>query len=243
MPDALQQIDAALQNMQTLADGPSRPTATRTRKKPRWSRRFWLWPLTTVVLAVLPFVALVRGSVVAYLAYGLGPWLAVGAGLGLTVLLLLAYALLLGWMLRGRIGVAGWLAKALVVLVLLYGGYALVYVSAENVKRSEIQDTYMDLHPLLRLATSTLVLADAGLVITDGARTPADYARMGLPVNERSLHFEQAATGYVHALDLRTSGRPAWQNRLMQGYFAAMGFHTLRHTGTADHLHVSLPVR
>ncbi len=63
---------------------------------------------------------------------------------------------------------------------------------------------------------------------------------MGLPVYERSLHFEQA-DGYIHAMDLRTLGRGEWRNRLMELYFRTLGFRTLRHVGTADHLHVSLP--
>jgi len=33
------------------------------------------------------------------------------------------------------------------------------------------------------------------------------------------------------------------RNRLVQAYFWSMGFATLRHVGTADHLHVELPLR
>ena len=76
----------------------------------------------------------------------------------------------------------------------------------------------------------------------DAARKPEDYAAMGLPVYENSLHFEQP-DGYVHAVDLRTLGRSAWKNFVMSGYFRLMGFRILRHVGTADHLHVSLPAR
>ena len=90
--------------------------------------------------------------------------------------------------------------------------------------------------------TSTLILADGSLVITDTSREAADYRRMGLPVQQRSLHYRQA-DGWSHAIDLRTSGRAAWQNAWMQVYFEAMGFQTLRHVGTADHLHVALPVQ
>jgi len=121
-------------------------------------------------------------------------------------------------------------------------GYGLVSLGAQHTKSDAVQATYHQLHPLLRLATSTWVLADADLVVTDVARSREDYARMGLPVNEHSLHFPQA-TGYVHALDLRTRGRPEWQNRLVTRYYQSMGFRTLRHTGTADHLHISLAVR
>ena len=128
------------------------------------------------------------------------------------------------------------------LLVAVYCGYALAYVSVANVKTSEVQATYTTLHPLLRLATSTLILADGDLVITDTAREQADYARMGLSMPLHSLHYRQA-DGWSHAIDLRTSGRAAWQNAWIETYFRAMGFRTLRHIGTADHLHVALPVQ
>ncbi|HKL89393.1 MAG TPA: hypothetical protein VJ884_10350, partial [Salinibacter sp.] len=88
---------------------------------------------------------------------------------------------------------------------------------------------------------ATLLLVDEDLLITDLSRHPSDYADMGLPVNPRSLHYRQA-TGYTHALDLRTKGRGYLRNLLTQGYFSVLGFRTLRHVGTADHLHVSLPL-
>ena len=41
----------------------------------------------------------------------------------------------------------------------------------------------------------------SGIVMTDAFRVPADYARMGLPVNDRTMHYRQK-TGWVHAVDL-----------------------------------------
>ena len=82
-------------------------------------------------------------------------------------------------------------------------------------------------------------MPEAGNVITDAGRSAEDYYAMGLPVNEASLHFEQE-DGFVHALDLRTNGRPEWRNRAVEMAFWALGFHSLRHVGTADHLHLSL---
>ena len=76
-------------------------------------------------------------------------------------------------------------------------------------------------------------------MITDADRTPEFYARAGLAANESSLHFPQD-DGFVHALDLRTINRPEWRNLAAGLAFRAMGFHTLRHVGTADHLPVSL---
>jgi hypothetical protein len=93
----------------------------------------------------------------------------------------------------------------------------------------------------MRMGASTYLLFDRDAVVTDLERTAEDYLRMGLPVNETSLHFK-LEDRYVHAMDLRTIGRSAWRNRLTEMYFQFMGFRSLHHVGTADHLHVSLPI-
>lgn len=125
------------------------------------------------------------------------------------------------------------------LVVAIYGGSGLIYLSPLHFKSSSISATYQSLHPGIRLAVSTLVWLDSDLVITDTSRTPDDYLKMGLTPRESSLHFEQS-DGYVHALDIRTNDRWEIRNWLIQGYFEALGLETLRHTGTADHLHVSL---
>jgi hypothetical protein len=126
--------------------------------------------------------------------------------------------------------------------VVCWCGYALIYVASVNAKSEAVRAEYAATHPLLRVALATLILADGDLVITDLRRAAEDYPRMGLPVNERTRHYRQA-DGWAHAVDLRTLGRGGLRNRLVQGYFELMGFSTLRHTGTADHLHVQLPAR
>ena len=127
-------------------------------------------------------------------------------------------------------------------MALVYCGYCALFISASNVKSDEVRATYTSLQPSLRLALSTWLLADPHLVITDAERKPEDYGQMGLPPNEESLHVA-TSSGYVQAVDLRTVGRPEWRNFLATVYFKLMGFRTLRHAGTADHLHVSLPLR
>jgi hypothetical protein len=134
---------------------------------------------------------------------------------------------------------AKWIATPLVVL---YLAHALLFLSSVNAKSEEVRAYYTSLHPLLRLSVSTLVILDGSVVITDTAREPRDYERMGLPVYESSLHFRQR-DGYVHAMDLRTIGRGELRNWATKTYFRLLGFRVLRHVGTADHLHVSLPVR
>ena len=161
---------------------------------------------------------------------------AAGAG---TLLLLTLYGALLSRRFTGRARsgfVAKWVAAP---LVMGYCAYGLLYVSSVNTKDDAVRSVYSATHPLLRMALSTLILADHDAVITDLARRPDDYRRMGLPVNRESLHYRQA-DGWVHAVDLRT--RPGLKSLLVQWYFDLMGFDTLRHVGTHDHLHVSLPV-
>lgn len=207
-----------------------------------FARTLLRWLATAVIVIALPFAVLVRAGTLLYQAYDF-PTAAALAGAGaITLAILTAYAAWLAKRVTGRHRagvVARWVALPLLIT---YCGYALIHVADANTKTDQVRAYYRSLHPLLRIAVSTLILADDRLVITDAARTLDDYAAMGLPVYAASLHFEQP-DGYVHALDLRTLGRAAWQNWMMQAYFRAMGFRTVRHVGTADHLHVSLPPR
>jgi hypothetical protein len=196
--------------------------------------------LKVVALAVLPFAVLVRVSVYLYAHTTASPWLALGGGVAATVVVATAYGAWLSRKLTGRARtrlVLKWIALPLVVG---YTGYALLYLSSANAKSEPVRAHFRSVHPVLRLALSTVVLADREIVVTDMAREIDDYRRMGLPPNTRSLHRQQV-DGWVHAVDLRTSGRAEIKNLLVSFYFRAMGFATLRHVGTADHLHVALP--
>lgn len=192
-----------------------------------------------VAIVALPFVVLVRGAVFFY-AYGNVPWwlaLAVSALLTIGLVTLYARSLLRKFPGRPRtLVLAKWVALPLVVF---YCGFSLLYLSELNAKAGEVRAYYRTVHPLLRLALSTWILVDDKLVVTDMRRAREDYAKMGLPVNETSLHYRQT-DGWVHAVDLRTAKRGWVRNRLVQLYFWGMGFNTLRHVGTADHLHVDL---
>jgi hypothetical protein len=195
------------------------------------------WAVGLVVLAVLPFAVLIRGGVFAYREWALGTWPALVLAVAVTTLLLAGYA----WAFSRKVGAGKSVRWVLTrgAIAIAYSGYALVYVASANVKSEDIQAQYSAIHPLLRIASSSLILVDPSAVITDAGRSAEDYYAMGLPVNEASLHFEQE-DGFVHALDLRTSGRPEWRNRAVELAFWALGFHSLRHVGTADHLHLSL---
>lgn len=194
-----------------------------------------------VLALALPFLILLRGSTWLYATGRLSPWTALLAGAGATILIISAYAALASRRIRGRLPPPRPVLQAVGLLVVAYCAHALVFFSGDHAKNDAVRAEYRSLHPLLRMAVATLVIMDGELLMTDAARAPDDYSAMGLPVHATSLHFEQE-TGWAHAVDLRTRGRSDLRNALTRAYFSALGFRTLRHGGTADHLHVSLPV-
>lgn len=127
---------------------------------------------------------------------------------------------------------------------MLVGGfiiYGLLYLNSVNAKSDEIREVYRSLHPILRVAVTSTTLADNELVITDISRTQDDYIAMGLTPRQSSMHYVQP-TGFVHAIDLRTIGHSELRNISLEWGLKLMGFQTIRHVGTADHLHVALPL-
>src|SRR5881296_3077179 len=201
--------------------------------------------LKVVLIIALPFAVLVRGSVFIYEHGTRSVWLAVLTAGILTAGVVTAYAVWLARKFTSRGGRGGralvmplakWVALPLVVF---YCGYSLLYLANVNAKSEPVRAYYRSVHPLLRLALSTLILVDRDMLITDTGRAFDDYGRMGLPTNSRSRHLKQA-DGWIHAVDLRTTGRGFIKNRGVQFYFWLMGFDTRRHVGTADHLHVEL---
>jgi hypothetical protein len=218
----------------------ARPAASRSGAEPRrWLARSARLALVATALVVLPFILLVRGSVWLYESERSPTWLALALAALATLLLVTAYGAWVTHRLTGRTRfrvVAKWVALP---IVLGYTGHALLYLSRTHAKTEAVRQEYRATHPILRLALSTLILTSDDLVVTDLRRVPQTYARMGLPVNATSLHHRQA-DGWVHAVDVRTTGHTALRNRLLEGYFSLMGLRTLRHVGTADHLHVEL---
>lgn len=124
-------------------------------------------------------------------------------------------------------------------IVLMYCANGVWSISAANVKEAAVKQEFKTLHPIVRLSISTLILLEKDLILTDAERKPEDYQQMGLASKNHSLHYTQS-TGYAHAVDIRTKGHGWLRNKLIQGYFNMMGFNTLVHKGTAEHLHVSL---
>ena len=220
----------------------SRGVAPARRRKPLQPGHWIGGALARLTAAtVVPVVAIVGVSVQMHSrGYGGVAAIVVGAVAGLLVLTIAAASIsrqITGR--QARFGVVmRWIALPAVILWCAYG---LFYLAQANAKTAAVRAAYTSLHPVLRLALSTAILADGDLVVTDASRTAADYRRMGLPVFDRTLHYQQK-NGWVHAVDLRTIGHSAPRNLLLGWYFRAVGLRVVRHVGTADHLHVELPV-
>lgn len=216
-------------------DAPPKPG--RTWKQ--WALRLSLAVSTLLCLVIFPFFLLLRFSVYLNLTYGLGAWTALTGGILATIILLCIYLLLVSFKVPNKnllIKIGG---IGISTMVLGYCLFSLFYLSSVNAKNSDVQDVYRSMHPILRVAVSTVTLADNDLVITDIERFQEDYARMGLPINQTSLHYRQES-GYVHAVDIRMLDSGFFRNALLRGSLEMMGFRTIRHVGTADHLHVEL---
>ncbi|MEL6194190.1 MAG: hypothetical protein AAFR66_19170 [Bacteroidota bacterium] len=199
-----------------------------------------------ILMLVLPFWLLIRGAIFLYEKYDWWYGFGIMATMAVVGFLLLIYVAMIWDAIFGpnkmsRKSIKGKMMFVL-LLVVLYTGYTLFYLSGENTKSETVKKEYVSLHPFMRMAVGTFVFLDKDMLITDLSRAPEDYRKMGLPSKSKSLHYEQSS-GYVHAMDLRTKGRTELRNQLIEYYFKILGFNTLRHTGTADHLHVSLSIK
>lgn len=190
-------------------------------------------------LVALPFFVLIRGAVFYYEHYQVWPWIAILLAIITSASLWLLYILYFQGRLLGKIRGVKQSYMLTCSLVLVYCLPCLFSISAANSKSKAVKDEFTTLHPILRLSIGTILWLDQDLILTDASRLPEDYKKMGLKRKSHSLHYIQSS-GYSHAVDIRTKGRSAFRNQLIQFYFRSMGFNTLRHVGTADHLHVSI---
>ena len=197
--------------------------------------------LQLLILSGLLFVVLVRSGVWAHETYHLDPWVCVLIGVGVAALTLMVIVTLVFKWISGNLGsfrAMRWRAFIAVAMIAGFCMYGLIFFSENNAK-GEAFNEFQSLHPVLRVGVSTAILFDRDLLVTDASRRPEDYDKMGLARLVNSQHYVQG-DGFVHAFDIRTNGRPEFRNKLLELSFQLMGFKTLRHVGTADHLHVGL---
>lgn len=193
-------------------------------------------------ILIFPFIFLIRFSVYLHVHEKLIPWACIGGGIIFTTVILFLYFTFLYGRFSGVNKDRPNLLRRLFIAFAMVGIYCLhglFYMSGDNMKRSDIKSEVRKVHPILRLSVSTLIHLDKELIITDADRSPEDYKKMGLKSISHSLHYQQS-NGYAHAMDLRTKGRSELRNLMTEYFFRLMGFKTLRHVGTADHLHISL---
>ncbi len=166
-------------------------------ERPRSPRR-WTW--TTLAFAVkiaafvaLPFVVLIGGAVWLYRVQAIPTWLALATSGILAAGLLTAYGAWICQRLTGKARLRFVFTTLALPLIMFYCGYTLLYLSSVNAKTEDVRQYYTTVHPLLRVALSTAVLFDRDIVVTDTRREVGDYARMGLPALDNSLHFPKQA--------------------------------------------------
>ncbi len=166
-------------------------------------------------------------------------WLAVAGGLAAGGFVLSAS---LGLILRlHSVRRVGGLLIAVPLLMILAGTLATTHFPQSNFKSDDLRAEWTHLHPTLRHALWVVRLGDQSLVLTDLRRGPKDYRLMGLRLPFSSRHYPQT-DGYAHAVDLRVRDAGDLRNWARQGLFLLMGLNAERHGGSADHLHISLPV-
>ncbi len=204
----------------------------------------WIYDLVkVVVLLLLPFALLLRGATYIHVNCALPASVCLMAAALLTAVLMFVYFSIFYGKLTGRFGSFDALKRRAIIallMVMVYSLHGILFISAKHWKTSDLKQEMTALHPILRLSLTSLIYLDSDLLITDASRVPEDYKKMGLKSKKTSLHYRQSSTNYAHAVDLRTKGRSVLKNTLVEWYFNLLGFNTLRHTGTADHLHVSL---
>lgn len=237
------QVKAEVRSSQARAAAAQRKPRKRYRvAKPLTWTRVALGVLQVAAIIALPFFIYVRASVLFYSRFGWPPWLAVVGAAVLVLGLVAGYATSLARRVSDGRRLSAIARTIAIPMAAGWLGWSLLFLARVNAKTDDVQSLYSALHPVLRVAVSTAIIVDPSAVITDMQRTPPDYRRMRLPENPRTRHYMQS-DGWVHAVDIRTNGRGEIRNRGLQFYFWAMGFSTLRHVGTADHLHVQLRQR
>ncbi len=205
----------------------------------RLLRRSVSWVMGMDILVATLFAILVRGSVFSYDTWAFGASLSLVSAVLMTVpfLLLGAWVIIRG---RGIVRkVRHTLIRGTISIAFIYIGYAVLYVASTNAVPDKIREEYQMIHPLLRLAASPVIVFDPSAFRHPDGSVLEDYRLMGLSANEANLHFVQA-NDLIHSLDLVTDNRSEWRNRAIELGFWALGFHSLRHRGVGDHLHVSL---
>ena len=144
---------SALNQWERFAGGPAAADAARgVRPWRAWLLRATRLTAWALLVASLPFLALVKVAVVLYERGGFPSALALAGGVACTTLVVTAYAAWAWHRFTGRVRLAIVARRVALPLVVAYSAYALVYLSAGNAKSPQVRAYYASLHPLLRVA-------------------------------------------------------------------------------------------
>lgn len=198
--------------------------------------------LLILAMGIIPFFILVRTSVFLNLAKDWNGWASLLGGIFTATSFLGIYVLFLFRKVKNKKLLAQFGFGGVAALVGGFCIYGLLYLSSVNAKTEDVREVYRSLHPILRVSVAITTLAEKDLVITDIKRTKEDYISWGLTPRQSSLHYQQE-NGFVHAIDLRTKGHSEFRNKMLGWSLQTMGLQVIRHVGTADHLHVALPIK
>ena len=94
----------------------------------RFLGRVVRWGVTAVLLAVFPFILLVRGGVFAYQQWELGAWPSLAVSTAATALLLACYA----WAASRRLGAGKWLRKFAIRVAALAAAAFVLYAPSRD---------------------------------------------------------------------------------------------------------------
>lgn len=241
-------IEWLLQSKDNFQMGGSAYTKTKPTSIPKKKKkRSLLWWLTTISvftfsLVVLPFFIQIRTAVYLNQIESWNGWASLGGGVVATIVFLSILMFIVFRKVKSKKMLFQIVSGSLTMLVGGFTIYGLMYLNSVNAKSESVQEVYQTLHPILRVTIASVTLAENELVITDIKRTQEDYVAMGLTPLQSSMHYVQE-DGFVHAIDLRTIGHSELRNNSLEWSLKLLGFKTIRHVGTADHLHVSLPVK
>lgn len=194
-----------------------------------------LWLVVGMIASVLTGM---RAQLLLLERFPQGDWMVACGGL-LTGGLVLAVFLVTVFTCRS-LKRTGLLLLAVPLMVAGVGLAGIARFPERHFKDGQVAAEWGQLHPTLRLALWVVALEDWDMVLTDIARTPERYVGMGIEPPGESRHYVDE-DGYARAVDLRVADAGPLRNWIRQGVLLMMGLETLRHEGTADHLHMALP--
>jgi len=119
----------------------------------------------------------------------------------------------------------------------LYCGYSLLYLASVNAKSEPVRAYYRSVHPLLRLAPSTLILVDRDMLITDSGRLPETTAGW---ITDQQPHPPLQSRRWLDPCRRSAHDRRGVIQTAGAVLLLADGIRDSKTRRTADHLHVEL---